>query len=104
MWARAAARAPHRQNTQMPLHYYEIMPIFEFHCPKCDESFEKLVRSETKVSCPKCSSARVERMISAPARPAGGAAAPRDYSALGPPQLKPKGPGGGCGGGGCGCH
>lgn len=78
------------------------MPIFEFHCPRCDESFEKLVRSETRVVCPKCESAKVERLISAPARP-GGASAPRDYSALGPPQLKPK-LGGGCGGGGCGCH
>jgi putative FmdB family regulatory protein len=79
------------------------MPIYEYICAGCDVSFEKLVRSETKVECPLCKSARVERLISAPARPNGGAAAPPDYSSLGPPQLK-RNPGGGCGGGGCGCH
>ncbi len=79
------------------------MPIFEFLCPKCDRSFEKLVRSETMVACPTCESTKVERLISAPARPGGGASAPPDYSSLGPPQLK-RTPGGGCGGGGCGCH
>lgn len=84
-----------------PLLIIPDMPIYEYHCAPCDHSFEKLVRSETKVECPLCQSAKVERMISAPARP--GHSGPIDYSSLGPPKLGGGG-GGGCGGGGCGCH
>ncbi|HWA15188.1 MAG TPA: zinc ribbon domain-containing protein [Gemmatimonadales bacterium] len=74
------------------------MPIYEYVCSACDNAFEKLVRGDTRVACPECHSAKVERLISAPARPAG-ASGPVDYSSLGPPKS-----GGGCGSGGCGCH
>jgi putative FmdB family regulatory protein len=74
------------------------MPIYEYHCPGCGRDFECLVRGETRVACPSCDSARVERRMSLPARPAGGGAT-ADFSRLGPPAG-----GGGCGGGGCGCH
>ena len=35
------------------------MPLYEYHCPGCEESFEKLVRGgrkarEAAVSCPTC--------------------------------------------------
>lgn len=71
------------------------MPIYEFVCTKCDKAFETLVRGDTKVVCPACESAKVERRMSVTARP-NGSGSP-DFSRMGPP-------GGGCGGGGCGCH
>ncbi len=41
------------------------MPIFEFECCKCCEKFEKLVfRSDEAVSCPKCESDEVQRVMS----------------------------------------
>ncbi|MBM4461208.1 MAG: zinc ribbon domain-containing protein [Chloroflexi bacterium] len=43
------------------------MPIFEFSCTQCTESFEELVRSAdaiNQVKCPTCRSPRVERKIS----------------------------------------
>jgi putative FmdB family regulatory protein len=31
------------------------MPIFEFHCQKCDKTFERLVfRTDEVVECPDC--------------------------------------------------
>lgn len=74
------------------------MPIYEYHCPSCNRDFQLLVRGETVVACPECAGRKVERLMSLPARPAGGSA-PADYSGLGPPSG-----GGGCHGGGCGCH
>jgi len=42
------------------------MPIFEYHCSKCDEDFEKIVSNDkTKVQCPKCKSRKVSKKISA---------------------------------------
>ena len=72
------------------------MPIYEYACTQCGKGFETLVRSDTKVVCPACQSARVERRMSVTARPQGGSGGP-DLSRMGPPS-------GGCGGGGCGCH
>jgi len=41
------------------------MPIYEFHCAKCGQDFETLVmRSDEKITCPKCQSKRVNRMLS----------------------------------------
>jgi putative FmdB family regulatory protein len=41
------------------------MPIFEYNCGKCDETFELLVkRYDEKVKCPKCGSTRVEKLFS----------------------------------------
>ena len=48
------------------------MPLYEYKCLNCGESFEKLVRltpkSETEVTCPKCQSNLVERQLSILAR------------------------------------
>lgn len=38
------------------------MPIFEFHCARCQTEFEKLMFSrEAKVTCPSCGADEVER-------------------------------------------
>ncbi len=44
------------------------MPIFEYGCDECGETFEKLVRSfgtrKEKVVCPTCGSAKVNKKLS----------------------------------------
>ena len=43
------------------------MPIFEYDCPECGDSFEKLIRttsSEVKVVCPRCGSVKVKKKLS----------------------------------------
>lgn len=41
------------------------MPIFEYICKDCKDSFEKIVRTSTKeVLCPKCGSNKVEKKLS----------------------------------------
>ena len=72
------------------------MPIFDYQCAKCDARFELLVRGDTRVVCPSCGAAQVEKLLSVPARAGGGKQT--DFSGLGPPA------GGCCGGGGCGGH
>ncbi len=42
------------------------MPIFEFHCQKCGNDFEKIVFNQNnKVQCPGCNSSKVEKKVSA---------------------------------------
>ena len=73
------------------------MPIYNYRCTACGTEFERLVRAETRVTCPECDGRKLERLMSLTARPAG-AGKPADYSRLGPP------PGGGCCGGACHSH
>ena len=41
------------------------MPIFEFHCQKCDKEFERLVfRSDEAVECPECGQESVNKLMS----------------------------------------
>lgn len=43
------------------------MPLFEFECESCGETFEELVRSSaaaTEVLCPECQSSQVHKKIS----------------------------------------
>lgn len=43
------------------------MPIYEFDCHDCGESFDKLVRSASRVSevtCPSCASPEVKKKLS----------------------------------------
>lgn len=48
------------------------MPIYEFHCHKCDQDFETLVmRSDDVISCPKCDSQKVRRLMSGFAHKSG---------------------------------
>ena len=42
------------------------MPIFEYHCEKCQEDFEQIVfNSMAKVKCPKCQGGKVSKKVSA---------------------------------------
>ena len=45
------------------------MPLFDFHCKKCDHSFEVLVRGSVTPACPECGSEDVEKQVSLPAAP-----------------------------------
>jgi putative FmdB family regulatory protein len=41
------------------------MPIFEFHCQKCDKTFERLVfRTDEAVCCPECGEQSVNKLMS----------------------------------------
>ena len=58
------------------------MPIYEFHCEKCEKDSEILVRSSNweGTKCPHCGSGKLEKKFStfasATAGPAGAAPAP----------------------------
>ncbi|MGD0991218.1 MAG: zinc ribbon domain-containing protein [Gemmatimonadales bacterium] len=67
------------------------MPIFEYHCSGCGLDFERLVRSEDRVACPECGSARVKKQLSVVAAPRQRGGASDDA-------------GGCCSGGGCSCR
>jgi putative FmdB family regulatory protein len=43
------------------------MPIYEFQCDTCDNTFEKLVfrSDEENFDCPKCGGKKVSRLLSA---------------------------------------
>ena len=78
------------------------MPIYEYECCNCCECFEKLVfRSDEAVSCPKCESSNVHKMMSVCGFKSGGdkgAASGRVGSAAASGCS-------GCAGGSCGtCH
>jgi len=40
------------------------MPIFEYHCSKCDKDFEVLVFGKEKVACPTCKGKKVTKLLS----------------------------------------
>jgi putative FmdB family regulatory protein len=43
------------------------MPVYEYHCNQCGESFDLFVRSATQRSepqCPRCGSTKVKKAIS----------------------------------------
>ncbi|HPA15970.1 MAG TPA: zinc ribbon domain-containing protein [Desulfobacterales bacterium] len=46
------------------------MPIYEYQCESCQHRFEKLVfseKDEKEISCPKCNSKQIKRIMSASA-------------------------------------
>jgi putative FmdB family regulatory protein len=45
------------------------MPLYEYTCQQCEHTFEALVFDGEQVECPECRGARVERLLSLPARP-----------------------------------
>ena len=72
------------------------MPLYEYHCPKCDANIELLIRNaQEKPTCPNCGGTRLEKLLSVPAgHVAGGSSSlPQMQSGCGKPQ---------CGMGGCG--
>jgi putative FmdB family regulatory protein len=73
------------------------MPIFEYVCADCQESFEKIVHNDESVLCPGCNSERLEKQYSRFGM--GKTASSGSY-----PSLPLYNSGGcGCGAGGCGC-
>ena len=49
------------------------MPLYEYSCPDCEETFELLIRGGERAACPTCGSASVEKMLSVPAAHTGSA-------------------------------
>lgn len=44
----------------------EPMPLYEFRCESCGETFEEIVAAGATTPCPACGSDRTERRFSAP--------------------------------------
>ena len=40
------------------------MPIYEYRCKGCGTKFEKLVRGQEKVCCPKCGKGSLDKLFS----------------------------------------
>jgi putative FmdB family regulatory protein len=70
------------------------MPLFEYHCQKCDHQFELLVMGSTVPACPECNSKKLEKMLSTFAVSTNGGGAARE-AMLGPCGScgDPRGPG-----------
>ncbi len=62
------------------------MPIYDYQCQNCQETFETLVRGSDTPHCPKCGSIQLEKLLSIPAPPVMNASS------------EPSCPPGGCGG------
>lgn len=45
------------------------MPLYEYHCRKCEHDFEAIVFDGEEVECPECQGRKVERLLSVPAKP-----------------------------------
>jgi putative FmdB family regulatory protein len=67
-----------------------LMPIYEYHCRKCDHDFEILVDGEGDAECPRCKTHQLERVLSLPAQPARSAAGQSTCTA--DPNVPPCGP------------
>ena len=61
------------------------MPLYEYACRDCDHTFEELVFGKEAVACPRCQGAKVERLLSVPARPQTAAASLPMRCGDGPP-------------------
>jgi putative FmdB family regulatory protein len=42
------------------------MPIYDYRCSSCGESFEALTGPDEKITCVKCKSKKVKRLLCAP--------------------------------------
>ena len=73
------------------------MPLYEYHCPRCDYQFDKLQpMSATGADCPRCEQP-AKRALSVFAAVSRGDSGPSEFAPPPPPMG-----GGGCCGGGCG--
>ncbi len=41
------------------------MPIYEYHCKKCNKIFETLIMGDESPKCPECNTEEVSRLMSA---------------------------------------
>ena len=47
------------------------MPLYEYHCPRCDAQVELLLRGpQEQPACPQCGYQQLERLLSVAAAPA----------------------------------
>jgi putative FmdB family regulatory protein len=77
------------------------MPIYEYICDDCGEHYERIVmNASTRVTCPKCESAKHTIQLSVFAAHGNGAKS----SGGTPSDSGPMTGGGGCCGGSCGCN
>jgi putative FmdB family regulatory protein len=62
------------------------MPLYEYVCEECEQSFEALVFGDEEPECPGCHSRRLARQLSLPARPKNEPASlPTACNSSGPP-------------------
>lgn len=71
------------------------MPMYEYKCCECCAEFEELAAADELPPCPKCGSAKVEKLMSACAVQTDGASGGSMPDLGGMPPM-----GGGCGSGG----
>lgn len=45
------------------------MPLYDYLCKKCNQTFEFLVLSSTVTTCPSCGSKHLTKLMSAPTAP-----------------------------------
>ena len=45
------------------------MPLYDFHCPACDQTVELLVPHAAQPPCPRCGQAAMRKLIAKPAAP-----------------------------------
>lgn len=74
------------------------MPIYEYHCPTCNNRFEKLQSmSSTGADCPQCEQPAKRALSVFASISAGGSSGDSEFSQMPAPPIR----GGGCCGGGC---
>jgi putative FmdB family regulatory protein len=79
------------------------MPIYEYFCPTCNDTFEQLrpaQKADEATACPSCHQAAAQRVLSlfaSTVKSEGGSAMSQAMSSSMPMA-------GGCCGGGCACH
>ena len=44
------------------------MPLYDFNCPKCNKTFELLIKASTVPICPECGGS-IEKQVSCPTAP-----------------------------------
>jgi putative FmdB family regulatory protein len=75
------------------------MPIYEYHCEDCDNSFETFVQpGHDEAQCPSCNGVKLSREMSVFA--SRGGSTTTQPNGNGAAMMR----GGGCCGGSCGCH
>jgi putative FmdB family regulatory protein len=80
--------ADFRKSKLLFLRYKEKpMPLYEYTCRSCNDSFEALVFGDEAVECPECQSDKVEKLLSVPGRPKVNSSAdlPMACNSEGPP-------------------
>ena len=79
------------------------MPLYEYFCPTCSDTFEQLrpaQKADDTATCPACTEPAAHRVLSLFASGAKGA----DGMTMSPAMAQRAPMGGSCCGGGCGCH